>query len=152
MYEGGLRTPLIVSWPGKLPLGKTNDTTVWYYADFMSTVADIIEAKAPETDGVSILPTLLGEDQDLSYRFLYWERHGGGFKQAVRWQNWKAVRPPTDRLLNEPLELYNLDTDLGETRDVAGQQPEVIRRISDYLADARTASKNWPIGVKGSHA
>jgi arylsulfatase A-like enzyme len=154
MYEGGLRTPMIVSWPGKVAAGKTNDTAVWYYADFMATVAQIIETDTPETDGVSILPTLMGEEQDdLADRFLYWERHaGGGFKQAVRWQNWKAVRPPTDQLLNEPLELYNLDNDLGETRNVAGQQPEVIRRISDYLADARSTSRNYPIGVKGSHA
>ena len=107
-----------------------------------------------QPDGVSILPTLLGEDQteDTANRFLYWERHaGGGFKQAVRWRHWKAVRPPTDRLLDEPLELYDLETDLGETTDVADQHTEVIAEIQTYLEEARTPSMNYPIGVKSTY-
>ncbi|HAA74573.1 TPA: sulfatase [Candidatus Latescibacteria bacterium] len=154
MYEGGLRTPMIVSWPGTIS-GNVVSEQVWYYADFMPTVAEILGEELPiKPDGVSILPTLLGEDQteDTANRFLYWERHaGGGFKQAVRWRHWKAVRPPTDRLLDEPLELYDLDTDLGETTDVADQHTEVIAEIQTYLEEARTPSKNYPIGVKSTH-
>lgn len=155
MYEGGLRTPMIVSWPGTIAEGVVSDQ-VWYYADFMPTVAEILGEKLPiKPDGVSILSTLLGEDEgiDLSDRFLYWERHaGGGFKQAVRWRHWKAVRPPTERLLDEPLELYDLDKDLGETTDVSDQHTEVISEIQTYLEEARTPSKNYPIGVKSTHA
>ena len=152
MYEGGLRTPMIVHWPDRIPAGAVSDQ-VWYYTDFMPTVADVIGTDAPDNmDGVSILPTLLDESQDIGERFLYWERFGGGFKQAVRWKNWKAVRNPSPRLLDEPLELYDLDRDIGEENDVAADHPDVIAEIEDYMKDARIDSPNWPIGVKGSHA
>ena len=126
---------------------------VWYYADFLPTVADVVGIDAPDNaDGVSILPVLLGETQDIGERFLYWERFGGGFKQAVRWKNWKAVRNPSPRLLDEPLELYDLDNDIGEKNNVAEDHPDVIAEIERFMKDARTDSYNWPIGVKGSHA
>ena len=60
------------------------------------------------------------------------------------------MRPPTERLLDEPIELYDLDTDLGETTDVAAQHSEVVAEITIYLEEARTTSKNWPIGIKGT--
>ena len=152
MYEGGLRTPMIVHWPDRIRAGTVSDQ-VWYYADFMPTVADVTGTDAPENmDGVSILPTLLGESQDIGERFLYWEHFSGGFKQAVRWKNWKAVRNPSPRLLDEPLELYDLDRDIGEENDVAADHPDVIAEIENFMKDARTDSYNWPIGVKGSHA
>lgn len=153
MYEGGLRTPMIAHWPGKIPAGLVSDQ-VWYYADFMATVADVVGLDVPEeTDGLSILPTLLGEDQDLGDRALYWERHaGGGFKQAIRWKNWKAVRPPSELLLDEPLELYDLDQDLGEEHNVADQYPDVVAQMDRFSREMRTDAFNYPIGVKGSHA
>lgn len=151
MYEGGLRTPMIVHWPDRIPAGTVSDQ-VWYYADFMPTVADVTGVDAPDNmDGVSILPTLLDESQDLGERFLYWERFSGGFKQAVRWKNWKAVRNPSPRLLDEPLELYDLENDIGEKNDVAADHPDVIAQIESFMKDARIDSRNWPIGVKGSH-
>ena len=152
MYEGGLRTPMIAHWPGRIPAGAVSDA-VWYYADFLPTVADAVGTDAPEdVDGVSILPVLLGEARDVGERFLYWERFGGGFKQAVRWKNWKAVRNPSPELLDEPLELYDLDSDIGEENDVAAAHPNVIAEIERFMKEARTDSDNWPIGVKGSHA
>ena len=145
MYEGGLRTPMIVHWPGHIPADRVSDA-VWYYSDFMPTVADLIGVDAPENmDGVSILPTLLGGDQDFGDRFLYWELHGGGFRQAVRWKNWKAVRNKTPRLLNEPLELYDLKTDIGEENNLADKHPDVIADIEAYLKTARIDSYNWPL-------
>ena len=145
MYEGGLRTPMIVHWPGHIPADRVSDA-VWYYTDFMPTVADLIGVDAPDNmDGVSILPTLLGEDQDFGDRFLYWELHGGGFRQAVRWKNWKAVRNKTPRLLNEPLELYDLKTDIGEENNLADKHPDVIVDIEAYLKTARIDSYNWPL-------
>lgn len=152
MYEGGLRTPMIAHWPGRIPAGTVSDA-VWYYADFLPTVAEVVGVDAPDdVDGVSILPVLLGESRDVGERFLYWERFGGGFKQAVRWKNWKAVRNSSPKLLDEPLELYDLDNDIGEENDVAEAYPDVIAEIEHFMKDARTDSHNWPIGVKGSHA
>lgn len=146
MYEGGMRTPMIVHWPGHIPTNQVSDQ-IWYYADFLPTIADLVGIDPPENiDGVSILPTLRGEEQDLSDRFLYWERHaGGGFKQAARWQDWKVVRPPTERLLDEPLELYNLAEDIGETTNVADQHPDLIQTFETYMASTRTDSPNYPI-------
>lgn len=152
MYEGGLRTPMIAHWPAHIPAGAVSDC-VWNYADVMATVADAVGIDPPDnTDGVSILPILLGESQDLGDRYLYWERFGGGFKQAVRWRNWKAVRNPSPRLFDEPLELYDLDSDIGEENNVADKHSDVVATIEHFMEEARSDSPNWPVGIKGSHA
>jgi arylsulfatase A-like enzyme len=141
MYEGGLRTPMIVRWPGIVPASKTSDT-VWYFADVLPTLAQLLRIKPPPNiDGISIVPTLFGMEQNTGNRFLYWEFHSGGFKQAVRWQNFKAVRLGLDK----PLELYDLEKDLAEQHNIADRNPDVVAGIERYLATARTDSPNWPI-------
>ena len=143
MYEGGIRVPMIVRWPGKIPAGTTSEA-ICYFADFLPTAADLAGITPPkEIDGVSVVPSLLGRKQDeLTQRFLYWEFFffGRGFQQAVRWGPWKAVRLAPDK----PLELYNLVGDVGETKNVAREHPEIVRRIEEYLKTARTESENWP--------
>jgi len=140
LYEGGIRTPMIVRWPGKVPAGKTSDA-VWYFADVLPTLAELAGVKPPDNiDGISVLPTLLGKKQDTDDRFLYWEFFGN-LRQAVRWRNYKAVRLAADR----PLELYDLAKDGAETNDIAAQCPDVMARIEDYLKTARTDSPNWPV-------
>jgi arylsulfatase A-like enzyme len=145
VYEGGIRTPMICSWPGRIPAGRVSDQ-VWYYADFLPTVAEVIGGETPEdVDGVSILPTLLGEPQDLTGRFLYWEFYGSGFQQAVRYGDWKAVRPSTERGLDEPLALYDLVTDISESSDVASKHPTVVAAMEEFLGGCRVDSPNWPL-------
>ena len=142
MYEGGLRTPMIVRWPGKVPTARLNTTAVWYFADVLPTLADLAGAKPPpDIDGISIVPTLLGKKQNTSDRFLYWEFPSGGFKQAVRWRNYKAIRLAP----NKSLELYDLEKDLAEQHNIADQNPDVVEKIQNYLKTARTDSPNWPI-------
>lgn len=141
MYEGGIRVPMIVSWPGRIPAGFVSDQ-VWYFPDFLPTAAEIAGAKAPEgIDGISILPTMLGQPQTNQHEFLYWEFHEGGSKQAVRMGDWKGVRLEPGR----PLELYNLKSDLGETNNVATAHPNVIAKIEVFLKTARTESEQWPL-------
>jgi len=144
MYEGGIRTPMIVRWPGKVPAGAVRDT-VWTFADFLPTAAAVAGARPPEgIDGVSVAPTLLGKTQrelETCDRFLYWEFFEGGFKQAVRWRNYKAVRQGPGRLL----ELYDLAADPGEARNIAADTPAVVARIEAYLKTARTESPHWSI-------
>ncbi len=103
--------------------------------------------RAPaDTDGISLLPTLLGRPaQQRKHEFLYWEFHEGGSIQAVRMGRWKAVRP-----FGKPLELYDLQTDRGETRNIADDHPDVVAKIEKYLTTARTESKFWPL--KGGKA
>jgi len=142
MTEGGIRVPMIVRWPGKVPAGRTDDA-VWYFADFLPTAAELAGVEPPAgIDGISVLPTFLGREQKtLSDRFLYWEYFERGFQQAVRWRNWKAIRPR----LGQPLQLYDLARDVSESHDVAAQHPDVVQRIEAYLKTARTESENWPV-------
>ncbi len=141
MFEGGIRVPMIVRWPGRVPTGETGDAP-WYFADFLPTAAALAGAEVPQNvDGISILPTLLGQEQDTADRFLYWEFYERGPKQAVRWRNWKAIR----RAKSPDIQLYDLSRDLGEENDVAAEHPQVVAAILAYLKTARTASPNWPI-------
>jgi len=140
VYEGGIRTPMIVRFPGKVPAGEVSDT-VWYFADVMPTLAELAGAQPPSNiDGVSVVPTLLGRAQDLSDQFLYWEMPKKELIQAVRWSDWKAVRLGTDK----PIELYNLREDIGEKNNIADKHPEIIAKIEEFLKNARTESENWP--------
>ncbi len=141
MYEGGLRTPMIVRWPGKVPANQTSEA-VWSFTDFLPTAADLANVQKPKMlDGISVLPTLFGKAQETNNRFLYWEFFEGGFQQAARWKNWKVIR----RKKNERLELYDLNEDIGETRDISKREPKIIAKFEKYLKTARTESEDWPI-------
>jgi arylsulfatase A-like enzyme len=141
LHEGGVRVPMIVRWPGRIKAGAVSDH-VWAFEDFLPTAAELAGAKAPAgIDGISVLPTLLGEGEQRRHDFLYWEFHEGGFQQAVRAGDWKALR----KKLGSPLELYDLKADVGEKTDVAARHPDVVQRIEAYLRTARTDSPHWPV-------
>jgi arylsulfatase A-like enzyme len=154
MYEGGIRIPMIARWPGKISAGAVSDLP-WYFADFLPTAAELAGVKAPSgLDGMSLVPTLLGTKvaghEQSRHDFMYWEFPSyiaatGGFSdeppmQAVRMGEWKAVRPKP----GAPLELYNLRQDIGETTNVAAQNPKVMERIESYLKTARTEPIKQP--------
>ncbi len=144
LYEGGIRVPMMVRWPGRIPGGRESDQP-WTFWDFLPTAAQFAGVKAPEgIDGISMLPALFGRQQK-SHEFLYWEFHERGFQQAVRMGNWKAVRKGTKK----PIELFDLLKDIGETTDIAAEHPDVVATIEDYLATARTDSEDFPIREKG---
>jgi len=141
LYEGGIRVPLIVRWPGTVQPGRVSDRPFAFW-DVFPTVAEIARTNAPpQLDGISMLPTLLGRQQTNQHDFLYWEFHERGFQQAVRMGNWKAVRPQA----GEALELYDLSTDLGEKRNIAGEHSDIVARIEDYLRTGRTDAAEWPV-------
>ena len=142
LYEGGMREPTIARWPGHVPAGATS-AAPWYFADVLPTFAEFAGAKTPAgLDGVSVAPALLGRAQPaLAERFLYWEFYEGGFKQAARRRNWKAVRPKLDG----PIEIYDLTNDLGEKHDVAAQRPDVVAEFEKFLRTAHIDAPEWPV-------
>ncbi len=141
LYEGAVRVPMIARWPGKVPAGRTNDQ-VWAFWDFLPTAAELAGLPAPEkTDGISMVPTLMGRPQERQHEYLYWD-YGhvrDVFKQAVRWGNWKAVRNGKD----EAIELYDLKNDLGEMNDVAARHPKVVKKIVEILRTAPAKSPDY---------
>jgi arylsulfatase A-like enzyme len=139
LYEGGIRVPMIARWPGVIPAGRSSDHA-WAHWDVLPTLAEIAGTRAPNgLDGLSMLRALRGEPQPTHDAF-YWEFHERGFQQAVRMGRWKAVRLKT----GEPLEVYDLDVDPREERNVAAANPDVVARIETYLRTARTGSERWP--------
>lgn len=133
LYEGGIRVPLIVRWPGKVPQGSisTHISANW---DILPTIADIVSSAKPDNiDGISFLPALVGGDQR-SHRYLYWEYHGRwDGAQAVRLKNWKAVRLGVGAEKQGPIELYDLENDPGEQYDLSNENPEVIQEILQIM-------------------
>lgn len=141
LYEGGIRVPLIARWPGNIPAGHVSDEP-WAMLDLLPTLAELARLPAPENvDGLSYLPTLLGGTQTNRHEFFYWELHESGFQQAARSGYWKAVR----KQAGEPLELYHLGRDPGETENQAAAHPEVAARFEEFLRRARVESADWPV-------
>ena len=142
LYEGGIRMPMVVRWPGKVPAGKVSDFA-WTFADFFPTACELAGAKPPKgLDGMSVLPTLL-EKKQKPHEMLYWEFHSP-FHQAVRMGKWKGVRFGTEM----PLALYDVEADPRETKDLAADQPGVVRRMEAHLKTARTETPYWPARAK----
>jgi arylsulfatase A-like enzyme len=141
LYEGGIREPSIVKWLGRVKAGTVSDQ-VWAFWDFLPTAAEIAGARAPAgIDGISMAAAFTGGAQK-QHEYLYWEFHEGGFSQAVRMGDWKGVRVKSRAA---PIQLYDLAQDLGETRDMAREHPDVVERIRQIMSDARTESREFPV-------
>jgi arylsulfatase A-like enzyme len=141
LTDGGIRVPAIARWSGVIKPGGVSDH-VWAFWDFIPTACELAGAKAPEgLDGISFAPSLTGKGDRKTHEFLYWEFHEGGFRQAVRHGNWKAIRLAP----RQPLELYDVVKDPAERSNVARDHPDVVARIESYLQSARTDSKEFPV-------
>lgn len=140
LYEGGIRMPMIIRYPGKVAEGSTNDHILAFW-DVMPTFAELTgtELKSP-TDGISFLPSLLGKEGQKEHDYLYWEFHEGGGKQALRMGDWKSVRLNVADSTKRVTELYNLATDIHEDNNVADQNPELVARMDFLMDSVRTHS------------
>ena len=145
LYEGGVRVPTIVRWPNHVAAGTASDT-ISGFEDWMPTLLDLIDevdAIPAATDGVSIAPALLDQEQALR-PFLYREFSGYGGQQSVRVGSWKAVRQKTSTG-NLNVELYNLAADPGEQHDRAADHPKLVQRLTNLMTSERTRSDEYPL-------
>lgn len=141
VYEGGIRVPFIVRWPGKIAAGSTS-ALVCGFQDVLPTLAELAGTPLSDPgDGISLVPTLLGREGQRRHDCLYWEYRG---QQAVRAGRWKGVRSRL-RKGDTRLELYDLEADPFETTDVAAEHPDVVRHLEDLLAREHVPSEVFPL-------
>jgi len=131
LWEGGIRVPCLMSWPGKLPAEKVTPQ-VAITMDLTATFAALAGVQAPADrpfDGINLLPVLLGE-KPLHARTLCWRIDRKGREQkAVRYSHWKYIQDGNVEML------FDLTADIGERRDLSFQQPRVMTELKRQLAD-----------------
>jgi len=141
VYEGGIRVPMIASWPGKIQPGSIS-THISAFYDMMPTLCDLAGAEIPsDIDGISLKAELLGDTQE-AHDFLYWEFPSYKGQQAVRMGKWKAVRKNIFDG-NMHIELYDLSQDTLEQNDLSEDYPEVLAQIQQIMvAEHEEATNN----------
>lgn len=139
LYEGGIHVPMIAKWEGKIQKGSSSDHISAFW-DILPTLSELVEGEvSANIDGISLLPTLLGESTQRKHKHLYWEFHEKGGRQAIRKDDWKLVRYNVRK--GGPFELYNLENDPSETKDLATELPEKVLELSKILEQSRTPSE-----------
>lgn len=145
LYEGGIRVPFLVRWPGRIAAGRVSDH-VSGFQDVLTTCVELAGGAAPSgLDGISFLPTLTGNTRrQQEHDYLYWEFHEQGGKQAVRRGNWKAVRLNAQQNPDGPIELYDLSRDIGEKNNVAAKNKSVVEQMAARMQTSRLPSPEFP--------
>jgi len=144
LYEGGIRVPMIAWWPSRInPRSISGHISAFW--DFLPTACDIAGIEIPgESDGISYLPELLGKEQP-RHEYLYWESPLKGFMTAIRMNQWKAVRYDYENNPDGTYELYDLESDVGETRNIASDYPDVISKMEQIFLEAHSPSEHFPM-------
>jgi len=141
LYEGGIRVPMIATWPHKIEKKHEIDHISAFW-DILPTIADILDIKVKsEMDGISFLPTLLGKKNQKEHDYLYWEFHERGGRQALLAGNWKLIRYNVNEAGD--YELYNLEEDPSETKNVIKDYPKKAKELIEELSRSRTPSKEF---------
>ncbi|MFN3379835.1 MAG: arylsulfatase [Runella zeae] len=147
LYEGGIRVPFVVSWPGIIKPNTQSDF-VGAFWDLVPTLAELAHTKViSPTDGLSFAATLTGKGKQKQHEYLYWEFHEGGGKQAVRQGNWKAVKLNVNRPESSKIELYDLTKDSSEQVDLSKQFPDKVAKMEALMKEAHRASALFPLGA-----
>lgn len=143
LYEGGIRVPFIASWPGKIEAGIVNNH-IGAFWDLFPTFSQIAGGSANKyADGITIIPTLFGESGQKKHKYLYWEFHEMGGKQAVRMGKWKGVKLQA-KSASPVLELYNLKKDKSETTNLATRYPRKMKDLLSRMNDAHQENHIFP--------
>ena len=136
LFEGGVREPMIVRWPGHTHAGTTCDY-IGGFQDFLPTALALAGAPAPaKTDGINFVPAIEGRmDQQVKHEYLYWEFYENKGLQAVRMGDWKAIRKP---IFTGKIALYDLKADLHEDHDVAADHADIVAKMEQIMQEAHT--------------
>ena len=137
VHEGGIRVPMIASWPDRIEPGQKSDH-ISAFCDVLPTLCEIAGEDIPENiDGISYLPTLLNDNSQKKHEYLYWEFPQYNGQQAVRMGDWKAIRKNIQKG-NLEIELYNLKNDIKEENNVAAEHPEIVKKIEQIMVSEHT--------------
>ena len=139
LHEGGIRMPFIVAWGDRITPRVSNH--IGYFPDIMPTLCDIAGVKSPTTDGISILPTIVGKRQK-QHKYLYWEfppfKKDRGWL-TIRMGQWKGlVTDVADG--NTTMQLFDIVNDPREERDLAAENPKVVAAMWQAVRESHTES------------
>jgi arylsulfatase A len=152
IYDGGHHIPFLVRWPAKVKPGTRSDEIICL-SDFMRTAAEITGAVLPDNaaeDSVSILPALLGEKKQLREAIVHHSINGSFSIRQANWKlelcpgsgGWSSPRPNEDTTKLPAVQLYDLASDIGETKNVQAGHPEIVERLTKllekYVVDGRS--------------
>ncbi len=149
LYEGGIRVPMIAEWKGVIKPGVKTDFPAAFW-DMMPTFAEISGQKKTwkeSTDGISILPILTGKGKQKKHKQFYWEFHEEGGRQALRVGDWKLIRQKI-KSGNPSHELYNIKEDPFETKDLASENPKILKKLKKRMDNSRTSSDSFNFGLE----
>lgn len=140
LYEGGIRVPLIVNQPGKVPV--QNLSNLVYFPDFMPTLAQITGSSKSlprDIDGMDVSPLFYGKQIDTDNRYLYWEFPGK--QRAIRHGEWKAESIGQ----GHSVELYNIKEDPTEQNNLAEKYPKMVKALDKMMKKMHHPSPYWPL-------
>ncbi|MEG1635756.1 MAG: sulfatase-like hydrolase/transferase, partial [Rikenellaceae bacterium] len=130
LREGGIRVPLIFTWPNQIKEPRESNHICAFW-DVMPTLGEITDIETPKTDGISFLPEVMGKTQ-AQHEALYWEYPEGTGSRAVRMGKWKGIIFDIKKG-NNTMELYNLENDILEEKNVAAENPEIVEQIRTIM-------------------
>ena len=132
VYEGGIRVPFLVSWPAKLPAGTSYDQPVSSLDVFATSLgcAGVPVPTDKPYDSVNLIPFLIGGNKESPHQSIFWRLQGKKGGMALREGKWKLVKPTEG-----DVELYDVVADIGETKDIAKANPEMVARLSKILEE-----------------
>ncbi|MCH2112329.1 MAG: arylsulfatase [Planctomycetes bacterium] len=149
LFEGGIRVPLIVKWPGEVQENSKSSLPVANW-DFLPTLASLTGSRlTQEVDGIDLSPELTATGKTSPRSHLYWEYYSGGVQQAVRMGKWKGYRGGLKKNPEAPVQLFNLETDPFETSDCSAEHPEVAAKILLLMTQEHKSSPvpSWNLSI-----
>lgn len=143
LHDGGIRVPTIARWTGHVAKGSVSEHVAGFQ-DLLATCQEIARVEGElDHDGLSFAPTLLGRDAAQSaHEWLYWEFYEGQSAQALRIGSFKVIRAP---MFDGPIQVFDLATDLGESTDIAADQPDLVAEARRIFDAAHAPDPAWKV-------